>query len=733
MTMTHCLSGCAPSPLLHYLKALGIMRILADQLDPTVRGAWTTNGFLLQSRRSREEILDFFLNHYAPTPIISPWNGSSGFYPDDKKPRELLDALCSKSGERFQHYRQTVEVAKKIVNQLAITTNSTTSNDKSDSVKKESKTDKDAKPEMLRAFRREFPEAAIEWLDTAYVLGPEKPEYPPLVGSGGNDGRFDFTVNFMARLLEALPEFLRAEKRSNELITVSTHQLEYSLFSTGSPPPLEKAGVGQFHPAGAGGINLGEGVEGGAFVNPWDFILGIEGTLVLSSATVRQLLAGSRSKASFPFTVNNSNIGYGTAVNGEKTRAEIWLPLWARLSSYAEISHIFREGRVQFSQRRKNVRSGFDFARAVAELGTDRGIESFQRYAFIERNGQANFATPLSVFQVRERPLTSLIHQIDGWLDSFSRETSGSNTPPRLARTVRQVEESIFRLCESGAPDQLREVLVSLGTAEKELARSSSFRKDKTLRPLQGLKLSWLTKCDNGSTEFNIAAALASIRAKTNSDPLRKNIEPLKFGNNGADWEDGSKSAVWGISQLEENLAAILHRRSIEARATSLTHPILSGRRFATLEDIGRYLNNNTDDDQLQSFLHGLILLDWPADELKFQSDLADSVPPDLPRAYALLKLLFLPEGRLCLPNNSEIIIRHEPSIVPLLRANRVEEALAVACQRLQSSGLIPAVKDFYYPDHVGTRLASSLLIPITPRSIQTIATLVLRNSWQDE
>lgn len=725
MTETFCLAGCAPAPLLHYLKALGIMRLLCDQFDPSVRGAWATNGFILRTERNREEILDFFLNHYAPTPIISPWNGSSGFYPDDKKPRELLETLCSITGERFQTYRQTVEAARKIVNQYLVPSDNTASNEKKD---------KDTKPEMLRAFRRELPEAAIEWLDTAYVLGPEKPEYPPLVGSGGNDGRFDFTVNFITRLIEVLPEFLQSEKKSNERIKISTNQLEYSLFSTGTPPPLEKAGVGQFHPAGAGGINLGEGVEGGSFVNPWDFILAIEGTLVLSSATVRQLLAGSRSKSAFPFTVSNSNIGYGTAVNGEKTRAEIWLPLWSRMSSYTEISHIFREGRVQFSQRRRSVRSGFDFARAVAELGTDRGIESFQRYAFIERNGQANFATPLSIFQVRERPLTSLIHQIDGWLDSFSRETSGSNTPPRLVRAVRQVEESIFRLCESGASDQLREVLVSLGTAENELAKSSSFRKDKTLRPLQGLKLSWLMKCDNGTTEFNIAAALASIRTKANSEPLRKNIEPVKFSQNGTiDWEDGSKSAVWGISQLEENLAAILHRRSIEARSASLTHPVISGRRFVALEDVGRYLNNETDDDQLQDLLHGFILLDWPSDELTFQSYLSGSVPPDLPRTYALLKLLFLPEGRLYLPNNSEVMISHEPSIVPLLRANRVKEAIAVACQRLRSSGLVPAVRDFHSFDLSGTRLASSLLIPINNRSIQTIATLVLRNNWQDE
>lgn len=714
MHHTYLLSGCTPSPLIHYLKALGILRLLANQLDQSVRGAWTTDGFLVQTVKSREEILSFFHNQYAPTPILSPWNRSSGFYPEDKKSKDLINTLWVNKSDRIHNYRQTVEVAREIVNQyLEIGSRDTRM---------------DIKTEILHACRRAFPDAAIEWLDTAYVLGSQKPEYPPLVGTGGNDGRFDFTVNFVSRLLETLPEFLKTEKKSTTKIDVSRAQLAYSLFASGSPP-LEKAGVGQFHPAGAGGANSSEGASGESLVNPWDYILAIEGTLVMSSAAVRQLQAGARSKAAFPFTVSNSNVGYGTAADGEKIRAEVWLPVWSRLSSYAETSHIFREGRVQFSTRKKSIRSGFDFARAVAELGADRGIDAFQRYAFIERNGQANFATPLGLFQVKERPLANLIHQADRWLDNFSREAAGDRTPPRLAKVVRQVEESIFQLCEGGSVDQLREVLIRLGAAEFELSRSEKFRQDRALRPLQGLKLSWLHKCDDGSPEFIIAAALASIRAQTPDDPLRKNIEPLKFGNKGLEWGDGSTSSVWGMGNLAHNLASILHRRSIDARSRGLSHPVISGSRFANLEDIEIYLNLETDDDRLNSLLLGLILIDWPTSVFKLPPYRKHVVPPTLPRAYALLKLLFLPDGKLTLTNGTQIIIRHEPSIIPLLLVNRVQEAIAIAYQRLQSSGLIPATRDFHYSGGEGARLASSLLIPLAPNSICDLANLVLRNN----
>ncbi|MGH9833436.1 MAG: type I-G CRISPR-associated protein Cas8g1/Csx17, partial [Blastocatellia bacterium] len=426
------LYGCAPEPLIHYLKALGALRLVAEQLDPQARGAWLGDAFAVETSKTKDEIVTFFLNDYCPTPIVAPWNGSSGFYPADKKQRAMIETLCGVKTPRFDFYRQTAQAAQFVVGE------------------REQQPKDEEKAEMLRASRRIFPEAAVDWLDAAYVLGQEKPDYPPLLGSGGNDGRLDFTVNFIARLLAVLPEFLSAEKRPLERIKQSVAQLRAALFADGAAQ-LEKAAVGQFHPAGAGGANAEQGVSGDSFVNPWDFILAIEGSLLMASATVRQLAAGARTKSSFPFTVRNSSVGYGTATVGEKIRAELWLPLWSRRSSYAEIAHIFREGRVQFSRQRKVVRTGFDFARAVAELGVDRGIESFQRYAFIERNGQANLATPLGKFEVRERPRARLIHHLDQWLDSFSRAASGDKVQPRFVRAQQRIEDAIFRLCESGS------------------------------------------------------------------------------------------------------------------------------------------------------------------------------------------------------------------------------------------------------------------------------------------
>ena len=70
---------------------------------------------------------------------------------------------------------------------------------------------------------------------------------------------------------------------------------------------------------------------------------------------------------------------------------------------------------------------------------------------------------------------------------------------------------------------------------------------------------------------------------------------------------------------------------------------------------------------------------------------------------------------------------------MPLLRANRVSDALQIASQRLISSGLVPLTKDFYFDNAEGTRLAAALLIPINQASIRALAKLVLRESTDNQ
>ncbi len=790
------LRGCAPEPLIHYLKALGILRLVAEQFDPQVRAAWHGDTFVLETTKSEDELIDFFLNHYRPTPIVAPWNGGSGFYDGDDT--SGIDGILSFESERLDDYKEAIEsvfafpelpsvshltsqdLIKRVQQQIDDTPNKESKDVKdwfrvidetNDCLSdlgnkidlqtktipaieeiKASATDKNiakqisnllqpvkklrtiikksersaGKDTIIQACRNRLSDKCVEWLDATVVLS-EKDAESPLLGSGGNDGRLDFTKAFMLYLKEALST---KEGVDEKWLAHARKQLRSALFAD-SVATAKKEIVGQFYPAGAGGVNATQGVSDSPMVNPWDFILGMEGTLVLASATVRQLAAGMRTKASFPFTVKSSKVGYGTAADAEDVKAELWLPLWSRMSPYKEVSHIFKEGRVQFSHQKRIVKSGFDFARAVAELGVDRGISSFQRYVFTRRFGKNYFAVPLSIFEVKERPLASLVQQVDRWLDALARATSDEKkTPPRFVRARKRIEEAIFKLCARGDVEDLRETFVALGAAEAELANGEKFRsgdeKKKPLLPLTGLSLRWLWECDDQTPEFSIAAALAAIGGEGKVGALRSNVEP--FDQTTRQWAKNSNSFVWSAAALEINLAAVLQRRSIDSRMHSLSHPPLGSNHFASLEAVAAFLNRETDDERIEEFLRALILLDkfTPAKEPCY-------VPPGLPRAYALLKLLYLPKGELQLKEGSDsIIIKHEPAIVPLLRAGRVADALNVADQRLKASGLVPLTKDFFFPPEDGMRLAAALLIPIDEPSIRELAQLVLHEHKED-
>jgi CRISPR-associated protein Csx17 len=81
------LVGCRHDVLGHALKAIGVLRALAQcapkgKTDPDAEGWWDTDRacFRIYSPRypTMEKLRDFFANHYEPTPIIAAWNKSGG-------------------------------------------------------------------------------------------------------------------------------------------------------------------------------------------------------------------------------------------------------------------------------------------------------------------------------------------------------------------------------------------------------------------------------------------------------------------------------------------------------------------------------------------------------------------------------------------------------------------------------------------------------------------------------
>src|SRR2546422_2476767 len=103
---TVTLNGCAPVPLAHYLKALGIFRLVSEQFDAAASCFWRGDQFVLNSNLDDDSLTDFFLSKYRPTPVLNPWNGDGGFFKDSRAGAvEVLESVTKSTSDRFAPYR----------------------------------------------------------------------------------------------------------------------------------------------------------------------------------------------------------------------------------------------------------------------------------------------------------------------------------------------------------------------------------------------------------------------------------------------------------------------------------------------------------------------------------------------------------------------------------------------------------------------------------------------------
>ena len=269
----------------------------------------------------------------------------------------------------------------------------------------------------------------------------DKCAHPSMWGSGGNDGAMDFSARYMQNLLLVIDS---DRHRSGELLLSALVGNNVKTLLKGSAGK-----VGQFLPGGAGGANStqGFGDQNDTSLNPWDFVLMLEGAVCFTSHVSRQSEFSVAGAA--PFAVRAHGVAYSSASAGdESARGEQWMPLWSRPSTYTELRRLLGEGRAQLGA--KSVREPLDLARAVQRLGTARGIKAFQRYGYIERNGQSNLAVPLGRFQVTGRASGSLgcLDDLDSWMRRLRREARNSNAPKNLGSTEKRLADALFAVRE---------------------------------------------------------------------------------------------------------------------------------------------------------------------------------------------------------------------------------------------------------------------------------------------
>lgn len=732
------LTGCTPEPLMGYLKALGILRLVAEQNDSNARGCWRDGMCVLRSSVDEAHLVRFFLEEYRPTPIVVPWSGGD-FFGIEKKGRKgpfrktptstsIIEAFLGSTSDRLADYRHTILVAASALEACGI-------------ADKKQMEDKKAKARFISCLRAMVNDKAVEWIDACAVLSAEKASFSSLLGSGGgSDGNTHFSDNFMQNLWEVLPDF---DAQRTTAARPSCDTLRNALWGTPTTDLVPKRTSMLFDAGAVGGPNAGQGFERVSLGNPWSIVLCLEGALLLSGSITRRYGAAEKTGPSFPFQVRLTPTGLDSASEKESAGREIWMPLWHDWASIEELVSLYSEGRGSLGTTQ--VAHGVDFARAAASLGVDRGIAAFQRFAIVRgRVGGENYNTSavLGRFEVRARPDVDLLREADGWLGRFRGAASDEKAPPRFRSALRRIEGAIFDFCQRGGAPRFAEILCSLGRAEREMATGERFRKDSNLSPLAGLSPDWLRAANDASFEYEIALSLAGVYDRERAvGPLRANLEPVTWPGHPdwrgyPAWAEKSRAVVWSSTDLTTNLVAVLDRRLMDGDRNNCAVLPLAFRRSVSIDAVSVFLAGRVNDARIEDLLWGLLLVDhgrpYPQQLSRPRAD-----PPPLPRAYALLKLLFLSSPLAA--KAGEVRVRPEPSLVPLLRAGRLGDACTLAMRRLRASGLMPmpyrsggrATRDDEWEDVTGSvearRLAAALLLPLSPIDVTHLTALVLR------
>ncbi len=735
----HELSGCAPAPLAHYLKALGILRLVSEQVDPSARGFWRGERFCLVTTLARDELEAFFLENYAPTPLVSPWLKGSGFY---GKTDPGLSPIRNSKALRLSAFRAGIADADGMLAEIQAADSVIRAIKDESKQKNLSLAEREAmrndpiyrarlaaaerdfkrlKGDLFNPARRNWRGPHSEWMSAALVLDANgEPSYPALLGTGGNDGRLDFTNNFMQQL-QALFEVNAVEGVPG---VNAKNWLQGALWAGAYDDYQKGAAIGQFSPGAAGGANSSNGCNDDSLVNPFDFVLMFEGAISMRSSATNTMQNRSSSRAAAPFAQSGESAGFISASPKEDSaRGEQWMPIWAQPLSYLELRQLLAEGRAQIGK--KIAGDPFDFARAVARMGTARGIVSFQRFGYIERNGQANLAVPLGRFVVPERTSQAVrnLDDLEIWLMRLRRVARDKDASTSVKTAVQNLANVALEVAQQPTRASLwQSLLIAAANLEAIQASGTGF----SAGPIPKLRAEWIEAANDGSAEFRLALAFAAQAAefpnnKAPPHPVRAHFQTLKLGRFATSGSMASQRLL-PLPQVVvnqripvEDCIAIVNRRLIDRNKLGTAgFPLAARRGFsANATDLALLLSGSLDLARTLLLARAFCALNFSSAKLPVVITSSGSArfPDD---AWMIIRLSLLPwpliEGKQIPP---------DPAIARRLSAGDAVGAFALARQRLAAHGIHATVRQTSQPPEIARLWAAALAFPISQNTAQ--------------
>ena len=695
----HTCPGLRPEPLGSYLAGLGLIRLIGEQADPAATAMWGDEGFVVDT--AVPDLAEWLVDQYVPTPVLSPWNGGSGFGAKDKEPKRRLEDLLASTSPRLGAFKDAIALATDVIGRA-----------RADGwIKADGKGGEKVidKARIVREFRNRCPDALLPWIDATVVLAGEQPSFPPLLGTGGNDGRLDFSTNFHQRLLEVLGAGPKIRERSLRWAGDTLADTEIERLSEGA--------VGQFDPAAAGG--QGSSPFGGAasLVNPWAYVLLTEGALLFASGTARRHQHAA-ARAAIPFRVGFSPDGSDSGAAGEAStsRGEMWVPVWNRPYSIAEIWQLFGEARA--SWRGRPAQRAAEFYAATRTLGVARGIGEFVRYGIQQRNGLAYVAVPLAKVEVRSKPEIRLAARIEDWV-SWVRGTDASSA---VGAAARRFDAAHLAYVRDGGPRALASMLAALTGLEQAVGRSGRTKEKVPTRRVPDARdfLAEFTKAE--CAELRVAAGIASCATVPGTRKVRRDmrqillpVDPGDTAQRPARWRDSPLVAGYGLRPLRQVLADVLAWRSRTASDDDGSQrfrgvPTFHGSIPVPAADLHAFARGLLDEAELEQWLRACLALDWRGARVSWTGQPDPVAPvPTLGLLQPLACGLSPAESGSDAP---ELALR--PDWATRLAAGQIRSVHEEAVGRLRRAGwqAVPFHAETPDPTSAGSAIAAALLPP---------------------
>ncbi|WP_137724256.1 type I-G CRISPR-associated protein Cas8g1/Csx17 [Prescottella subtropica] len=594
----HEIAGIRNRSLMRSLAGLGLIRVLSEQADPGLVSRFV--GEDLQIRTAVDDLAVWLVDEYWPRPVLSPWNEGSGYGAKDKTPKSTLEQLLAIEGTRLARLRE----AHRIVAPIA----------------QRARDEKWGKDQLVLEIRNVCPDEMLPWINAAVVLlGDDDLAFPPLLGSGGNDGRLDFSTNYHQRLLEVLPTSERLRESS---LAAARDFLEGTALSK-----LSRGTSGQFDPGATGTPNSSTYGAADGLVNPWSFVLMIEGATWFAASPARRLGMQSHTapRAAMTFTTYGSANGTPTGSDAEESRGEVWVPSWVNWLSLSAVQRIFTEGRAVWNGRIA-VQSA-DMYLAAGSNGVSAAISSFDRYSLLKRNGLSYSAVRTDTVDVHSDSTLALVAEVETWPNRASSTSRMPRTVQEAAREFGQARITLAKAEDDAARAlSLRRMLAGITRIEAAVARGTHSRAALIPRAptpanhlidLLGGPLRFLLE----EAEFRIALGVASLTWKgqdgnRSGHGLREFLLPVTTVSGRTTWTEHPVVEGFTLRPLVDVLSDVLVRHVLDGAASS-TNPPTTGVRGpesgipVPIGDIHAFSRGALDDHLIQEWIEALLVFDW--------------------------------------------------------------------------------------------------------------------------